>query len=93
MVFVFNDGEQSAVLDKHFRRATITGPDPVSGELSTETFTPPFIDRMPLLLDAIRNDTETYTPARTGILATWLWRILSSQFTAGGRRRSNCQTY
>ncbi|MDE0179812.1 MAG: Gfo/Idh/MocA family oxidoreductase [Caldilineaceae bacterium] len=68
--FVFNDGEQSAVLDKHFRRATITGPDPVSGELSTETFTPPFIDRMPLLLDAIRNDTETYTPARTGILAT-----------------------
>ena len=68
--FVFNDGEQSAVLDKHFRRARITTPDPVSGELTTESLSPPFIERMPLLVDAIRNDTEPYTPARSGILAT-----------------------
>ena len=68
--FAFCDGEQSAVLDKHFRRATITSPDPVSGELTTESLTPPFIERMPLLVDAIRNDTEPYIPAYPGIIAT-----------------------
>ena len=68
--FTFNDGQQSAVLDNHFRRATITTPDPVSGELTTESFSPPFIDRMPLLVDAIRNDTEPYVPAYPGIVAT-----------------------
>ena len=66
----FNDGQQSAVLDKHFSRATITTPDPDSGELTTESFSPPFIDRMPLLVEAIRNDTEPYVPAYPGIVAT-----------------------
>ena len=42
----------------------------MSGELTTESLSPPFIERMPLLVDAIRNDTEPYTPARSGILAT-----------------------
>ena len=68
--FEFFDGEQSAVLDRHFRRATFTAPDPVSGELTSEAVTPPFIERMPLLVDAIRNDTEPYVPAYPGILAT-----------------------
>ena len=68
--FTFNDGQKSAVLDKHFSRATITTPDPVSGELTTESYSPPFIDRIPLLVDAIRNDTEPYVPASTGIVAT-----------------------
>ena len=68
--FAFYDGQQSAVLDKHFRRATITTPDPVSGELTTESLSPPFIDRMPLLVDAIRYDTEPYVPAYPGIVAT-----------------------
>ena len=68
--FAFFDGEQSAVLDKHFRRAAITAPDPVTGELTTDSCSPPFIDRLPLLVEAIRNDTEPYVPAHTGILAT-----------------------
>ena len=68
--FAFYDGEQSAVLERHFRRATISSPDPVSGELTTESLSPPFIERFPLLVDAIRNDTEPYVSAYAGILAT-----------------------
>lgn len=68
--FEFFDGEQSAVLDKHFRRATFTTTDPVRGTLASESLSPPFIERMPLLVDAIRNDTEPYVGANAGILAT-----------------------
>jgi predicted dehydrogenase len=68
--FAFYDGEQSAVLERHFRRATISSPDPLSGELTTESLSPPFIERFPLLVDAIRNDTEPYVSAYAGILAT-----------------------
>ena len=68
----FFDGEQSAVLYEHFRKVTFTAPDPVSGELTSETLSPPPIERMPLLVDAIRNDTEPYIPAYAGIRATLL---------------------
>jgi len=81
--FTFNDGQQSAVLDKHFRRATITTPDPVSGELSTASYSPPFIDRMPLLVDAIRNDTDPYVPAYPGIVATLVLENLIASVHSG----------
>ena len=59
--FEFFDGEQSVVLDEHFRRARFS---------DGETVSPPPIDRLPLLVDVIRNDSEPYVSAPAGILAT-----------------------
>ncbi len=70
--FEFFDGEQSAVLYEHFSKVTFTGPGPTTGESESETLKPAGIDRLPLLVEAIRNDTEPYVPARTGIVSTLL---------------------
>ena len=81
--FQFFDGEQSAVLYEHFRKVTFTAPDPVSGELTSETLTPPPIERLPLLVDAIRNDTDPYVPVYPGILATLLVEKITESIHSG----------
>ena len=85
--FAFYDGQQSAVLDKHFRRATITAPGPDGGRLTTDSVSPPFIDRLPLLVDAIRNDTDPYVPARAGILATLVVEKIIESIHSGQPQR------
>ncbi len=81
--FQFFDGEQSAVLYEHFRKVTFTAPDPVTGELTSETLTPPPIERLPLLIDAIRNDTDPYVPVYPGILATLLLEKITESIHSG----------
>jgi len=70
--FEFFDGERSAVLHEHFSTVTFTGPDPATGKSTSETLKPSAIERLPLLVEAIRNDTEPYVSARAGILSTLL---------------------
>ena len=72
--FEFFDGEQAAVLYEHFSTVTFNNEKPTK---------PPAIDRMPLLLDAIRNDTETYTPARAGIISTLLVEMIAKSIHTG----------
>ena len=61
--FEFYDGEHSVVLDEHFSRARFSNGDVVM---------PPPIDRLPLLIEAIQNDTEPYVSAGAGMVATEL---------------------
>ena len=72
--FEFFDGEQAAVLYEHFSTVTFNNEKPIK---------PPAIDRMPLLLDAIRNDTETYAPARAGIISTLLVEMIAKSIHTG----------
>ncbi|MEM7133983.1 MAG: Gfo/Idh/MocA family oxidoreductase [Chloroflexota bacterium] len=81
--FQFFDGSQTAVLHEHFSKVTFTGPDSATGELNSETLTPPPIDRLPLLVDAIRNDTEPYVPAQTGILSTLIIEKIIASIHSG----------
>ena len=72
--FEFFDGEESAVLYEHFK--TVTFGD-------GETLSPPPIERLPRLVEAIRNDTEPYVPARTGILSTLLVEKIIASIRTG----------
>jgi len=81
--FEFFDGEGSAVLYEHFRKVTFSAPDPKSGEIAGETVTPPSLERLPLLVAAIRNDTEPYIPAQAGIMATLLVEKIVASIQTG----------
>ena len=72
--FEFFDGEQSAVLYEHFK--TVTFGD-------GETLTPPPLERLPRFVEAIRNDTEPYVPARAGILSTLLVEKIIASIQTG----------
>jgi len=72
--FEFFDGEQSAVLSEHFSRATFE---------DGETSKPPAIERMPLVVDAIRNGTEPYVPPRAGIVSTLLVEKIAASIHTG----------
>ena len=70
----FFDGEQSAVLYEHFSKVTFGG---------DETLKPGPIERMPLLVEAIRNDTEPYVSARPGIVSTLLVEKITESIHTG----------
>jgi predicted dehydrogenase len=72
--FEFFDGEQSAVLYEHFSKVTFG---------DGETSKPPAIDRMPLFVEAIRNDTEPYVPAQAGILSTLIIEKITASIQTG----------
>lgn len=72
--FEFFDGGQSVILDQHFSRARFS---------NGETVSPPPIDRLPLLVDAIRNDSEPYVSAPAGIIATELVEKLTASIHTG----------
>ena len=80
--FEFFDGQSSAVLYEHFRKVTFSTNDPQSGQQS-ETLTPPPIERLSLLVDAIRNDKEPYVPPRAGILSTLLVEKITESIHSG----------
>ena len=61
--FQFFDGTQSAVLHEHFTRATFGDED---------SHKPPAVDRLPFLVEAIRNDTEPFVGSRDGVLSSLL---------------------
>ena len=72
--FEFFDGEHSAVLYEHFSTVAFD---------NEKSLKPPAIARMPLLLDAIHNDTETYVPARVGIISTLLVEMIAKSIHTG----------
>ena len=72
--FEFFDGEESAVLYEHFK--TVTFGD-------GETLTPPPLERLPRLVEAIRNDTEPYVPAQAGILSTLMVEKIIASIQTG----------
>ncbi|MDE0299432.1 MAG: Gfo/Idh/MocA family oxidoreductase [Candidatus Poribacteria bacterium] len=72
--FEFFDGDQSAVLYEHFK--TVTFGD-------GETLSPPPLERLPRLVEAIRNDTEPYVPARAGLLSTLLVEKIIASIQTG----------
>jgi predicted dehydrogenase len=72
--FEFFDGEQSAVLYEHFSKVTFG---------DGETLAPPPLERLPRLVEAIRNDTEPYVPARAGILSTILVKKITASIQTG----------
>ncbi len=67
----------TAVLYEHFRKATFTAPDPGEGQ-KDETLTPPPIERLSLLVDAIRNDSAPYVPPQAGILSALLVETITA---------------
>ena len=81
--FEFFDGEQAAVLHEHFRTVTFSGPDPDTRELVTEELQPDPIPRMPLLVEAIRNDTEPYVSTAAGIRSTLLVEKITASIQTG----------
>ena len=80
--FEFFDGQSSAVLYEHFRKVTFSTDDPEEGQQS-ETLTPPPIERLSLLVEAIRNDTEPYVPPQAGILSTLLVETITASIHTG----------
>ena len=72
--FEFFDGEQSAVLYEHFKTATFG---------DGETISPPPLERLPRLVEAICNDAEPYVPARAGILSTLLVEKIITSIQTG----------
>ena len=72
--FEFFDGEQSAVLYEHFKKVTFG---------DGETLAPPPLERLPRLVEAIRNHTEPYVPARAGILSTLLVEKIIASIQTG----------
>ena len=72
--FEFFDGEQSAVLYEHFRKVTFG---------DGETLAPPPLERLPLIVEAIRNDTEPYVPASAGFLSTFLVEKITASIQTG----------
>ena len=81
--FEFFDGEQSAVLYEHFSTVNFTGPDPTTGKSVSETLKPAPIERLPFLVEAIRNDTEPDISARAGILSTLLVEKIAESIHTG----------
>ncbi|MDE0463907.1 MAG: hypothetical protein OXH93_15935, partial [Caldilineaceae bacterium] len=57
-------------------------PDPNEGQ-KDETLTPPPIERLSLLVEAIRNDTEPYVPPQAGILSTLLVETIIASIHSG----------
>jgi hypothetical protein len=55
------------VLYNHCGTLAYSGP---GGAREVETLSPPAVARMPYLIEAIQQGTETYVPARNGIIAT-----------------------
>ncbi len=82
-LFQFFDGEQTAILYEHFSKVTFGWNDPTTGKPASETIAPPPIARLPLLVEAIRNDTETYVPALTGILSTLIVEKIIASIHSG----------
>ena len=80
--FEFFDGQGSAILYEHFRKVTFSSTCEEEGE-KTETLTPPPLERLPLLVDAIRNDTEPYVPPTAGILSTLLTEAVIGSIHSG----------
>lgn len=80
--FEFFDGRNTAVLYEHFRKVTFSKPDPENGQRD-ETLTPPPIERLSLLVDAIRNDTDPYVTAQAGILSTLLVETITASIQSG----------
>jgi predicted dehydrogenase len=80
--FEFFDGQSSAVLYEHFRKVTFSTDDPEEGQQS-ETLTPPPIERLSFLVEAIRNDTEPYVPPQAGILSTLLVESITKSIQSG----------
>jgi len=72
--FEFFDGENSAILDEHFSRARFS---------NGETVNPPPIDRLPFLVEAIRNDSEPYVSASEGIRATRIVEKIAASIQTG----------
>lgn len=84
--FEFFDGQDTAVLYEHFRKVTFTTPDPEKGQRD-ETLTPLPIERLSLLVEAIRNDTDTYVPSQAGILSTLLVETITESIQSGQPRK------
>ncbi len=80
--FEFFDGDNTAVLYEHFRKVSFSTPDPNEGQ-KDETLTPPPIERLSLLVEAIRNDTEPYVPPQAGILSTLLVETIIASIHSG----------
>ncbi len=80
--FEFFDGQNTAVLYEHFRKVTFSKPDPANGQRD-ETLIPPPIERLSLLVDAIRNDTDPYVPPQAGILSTLLVETITTSIHSG----------
>ena len=85
--FQFFDGKHSAVLHDHFKKVTFTGPEANTDELRTETIAPPPIERLPLLVAAIRHDTDPYVPATAGIIATLVVEQIAQSIHTGQPRK------
>lgn len=82
------DGAQSAVLSNHGRTVTFSAPgaDGPGGSPAVETLSPPPLDRLPLLLEAIRQGGESYVPASTGILSTLVVERIIDSLRSGQPR-------
>ncbi len=80
--FEFFDGQNTAVLYEHFRKVTFTAPDPGEGQ-KDETLTPPPIERLSFLVDAIMNDSDPYVPPQAGILSTLLVETIIASIHSG----------
>ncbi len=85
--FEFFDGRQSAVLYNHFKTVTFSGLDDGSGQRESTTLSPEPLERMPLLVEAIRNDTETYVGARSGILSVLLMEKVIASIRSNAPQR------
>ena len=85
--FEFFDGDRSAVLYDHFKTVTFTWPDSATGERVSETLKPEPIERLPLLVEAIRNDTESYAPVRAGIVSTLLVEKIAESIHSGSAQK------
>lgn len=90
--FEFFDGEQSAVLYEHFSKVTFTRPDPTTGKPESETLKPPAIERMPLLVDTIVNNTQPYVSARAGIISTLLAEKIAESIHTGQPQKMEIPT-
>jgi myo-inositol 2-dehydrogenase/D-chiro-inositol 1-dehydrogenase len=73
-LFETYDGTQSAIVSNHGRTVTFDGLQGARGDGSeppaAETLSPPAVDRLPLLVEAIRRGGESYVPASAGIIST-----------------------
>lgn len=76
--FEFFDGDKSAVLHEHFKKVTFG---------DGETLSPPPLERLPRLVEAIRTDTEPYVPARAGILSTLLIEKIITSIQTGSPQK------
>ena len=66
-LFEFYGQGQSAVLYNHCRTLAFSGP---GGAREVETLSPPPVERLPFLVEAIQQGKESYGPASAGIIST-----------------------